>query len=73
VACRIVGLQEFGIGLAVAIFVDATLVRALLVPSLMALVGRYNWWLPGPLARLVRVPESPLEHHPRPALRAAAR
>jgi RND superfamily putative drug exporter len=57
VAGRIVGLQEFGIGLAVAIFLDATLVRAVLVPSLMALFGRYNWWLPGPLARVVRVPE----------------
>jgi RND superfamily putative drug exporter len=73
VAGRIVGLQEFGIGLAVAIFLDATLVRAVLVPSLMALFGRYNWWLPGPLARLVRVPESPLEQPRRPALRPAAR
>ena len=70
---RIVGLQEFGIGLAVAIFVDATLVRALLVPSLMALFGRYNWWLPRPLARVVRVPESPLEPGRRPALRPAGR
>jgi RND superfamily putative drug exporter len=69
VAGRIVGLQEFGIGLAVAIFVDATLVRALLVPSLMAIFGRYNWWLPGPLARVVRVPESPLGQPRRPALR----
>jgi len=73
VAGRIVGLQEFGIGLAVAIFLDATLVRAVLVPSLMALFGRYNWWLPGPLARVVRVPESPLEQHRRPALRPAGR
>ena len=73
VAGRIVGLQEFGIGLAVAIFVDATLVRAVLVPSLMALFGRYNWWLPGSLARVVRVPESPLEQRRRPALRPAAR
>jgi RND superfamily putative drug exporter len=73
VAGRIVGLQEFGIGLAVAIFLDATLVRAVLVPSLMALFGRYNWWLPGPLARLVRVPESPLEQPRRPALRPAGR
>src|SRR3954470_20829650 len=73
VAGRIVGLQEFGIGLAVAIFVDATLVRAVLVPSLMALFGRYNWWLPGPLARVVRVPESPLEPPGRPALRPAGR
>jgi uncharacterized membrane protein YdfJ with MMPL/SSD domain len=73
VAGRIVGLQEFGIGLAVAIFVDATLVRALLVPSLMALFGRYNWWLPRRLARVVRVPESPLEPRRRPALRPAGR
>ena len=73
VAGRIVGLQEFGIGLAVAIFVDATLVRAVLVPSLMAIFGRYNWWLPAPLARVVRVPESPLEQRRRPALRPAGR
>jgi RND superfamily putative drug exporter len=73
VAGRIVGLQEFGIGLAVAIFLDATLVRAVLVPSLMALFGRYNWWLPGPLARVVRVPESPLEQPRRAALRPTGR
>jgi RND superfamily putative drug exporter len=73
VAGRIVGLQEFGIGLAVAIFVDATLVRAVLVPSLMAIFGRYNWWLPAPLARVVRVPESPLEQRRQPALRPAGR
>ena len=46
VAGRIVGLQEFGLGLAVAIFVDATIVRSLLVPSMMAILGRWNWWLP---------------------------
>jgi RND superfamily putative drug exporter len=61
VAGRIVGLQEFGFGLAIAIFVDATIVRALLVPSLMALFGRWNWWLPGRVARVVRVAPSPLE------------
>lgn len=61
VAGRIVGLQEFGLGLAVAIFVDATIVRCLLVPSLMAILDRWNWWLPQPFARLVRVPPSPLE------------
>jgi RND superfamily putative drug exporter len=60
VAGRVVGLQQFGIGLAVAIFVDATIVRALLVPSLMAWFGRWNWWLPSPLARAVRVQQSPL-------------
>jgi putative drug exporter of the RND superfamily len=69
-AGRIVGLQEFGFGLAVAILVDATLVRAVLVPALMAIMGRWNWWLPEPIARWVRVKPSPLE---RPALRAAGR
>ena len=47
IAGRIVGLQEFGFGLAAAILVDATLIRCVLVPSLMALLGRWNWWLPG--------------------------
>jgi RND superfamily putative drug exporter len=61
VAGRIVGLQEFGLGLAVAIFVDATIVRCLLVPSMMAILGRWNWWLPEPFAKLVRVPASPLK------------
>jgi RND superfamily putative drug exporter len=61
VAGSVVGLQQFGLGLAVAIFVDATIVRALLVPSLMAVFGRWNWWLPEPVARVVRVRPSPLE------------
>jgi RND superfamily putative drug exporter len=59
-AGSIVGLQEFGCGLAVAIFLDATLVRAVLVPSMMAIMGRYNWWLPARVARVVRVRSSPL-------------
>jgi putative drug exporter of the RND superfamily len=60
VAGRVLGLQEFGVGLAVAIFIDATIVRALLVPSLMALFGRWNWWLPRGVARIFRVRPSPL-------------
>ena len=44
---RIEGLRELGVGLAVAVALDATLVRAVLVPSLMALLGAWNWWLPG--------------------------
>jgi hypothetical protein len=71
VAGRIVGLQEFGLGLAVAILVDATIVRVLLVPSLMALFGRWNWWLPSRVARVVRVPPSPLKRRPR-SIRAMA-
>ena len=51
VAGSIVGLQEFGLGLAVAIFVDATIVRCLLVPSMMAIFDRWNWWLPAGRAR----------------------
>jgi RND superfamily putative drug exporter len=51
VAGRIAGLQEFGAGLALAILIDATLVRMILVPSLMAIFGRWNWWLPGRASR----------------------
>jgi RND superfamily putative drug exporter len=61
VAGSIVGLQQFGFGLAVAILIDVTIVRALLVPSVMALMGRWNWWLPQPLARALRVKPSPLQ------------
>jgi putative drug exporter of the RND superfamily len=57
---RIAGLQEFGLGLAVAILVDATIIRVMLVPSLMAVLGRWNWWLPERIARLARVEPSPL-------------
>ena len=45
-AGRFVGLQEFGIGLSAAILLDATIVRALLVPATMKLLGRWNWYLP---------------------------
>jgi trehalose monomycolate/heme transporter len=46
--------KMIGVGLIVAIVVDATLVRALLVPATMRLMGRWNWWAPGPLARFHR-------------------
>ncbi len=55
---HIAGLQEFGIGLAAAILFDATVIRCLLVPALMATIGRYNWWLPANVARIVRVEPS---------------
>ncbi len=61
VAGSVVGLQQFGFGLATAILIDVTIVRALLVPSAMALFGRWNWWLPAGVARLFRVEPSPLE------------
>jgi uncharacterized membrane protein YdfJ with MMPL/SSD domain len=44
-------LKELGTGLGVAILLDATLVRLLIVPAAMRLLGAWNWWLPGPLAR----------------------
>jgi putative drug exporter of the RND superfamily len=46
-------VKEFGVGLAVAIAIDSTLVRCLLVPAVMVLLERWAWWLPGPLERLV--------------------
>jgi RND superfamily putative drug exporter len=39
-------LKEFGVGAALAVIIDSTIVRALLVPALMALLGRANWWAP---------------------------
>jgi RND superfamily putative drug exporter len=46
-------LKVFGLGLAAAIFIDATLVRMVLVPSVMELLGRANWWMPSWLDRIV--------------------
>ena len=48
----IVFMKMLGIGMLVALLVDATVVRALLVPATMKLLGRWNWWAPGPLRRL---------------------
>jgi uncharacterized membrane protein YdfJ with MMPL/SSD domain len=71
-AGSIVGLQQFGFGLAAAILIDVTIVRALLVPSAMKLFGKWNWWMPERLARLVRVEPSPLGQH-RPVLETSPR
>jgi len=48
----VVLIKTLGIGLGIAILVDASLVRIALVPAFMLLAGRWNWWLPRPLARL---------------------
>lgn len=45
-------MKMIGLGMAIAIFLDATVVRMLLVPATMRLLGRANWWVPGPLGRL---------------------
>jgi uncharacterized membrane protein YdfJ with MMPL/SSD domain len=73
VAGSIVGLQQFGFGLAAAILIDVTIVRALLVPSAMELFGRWNWWLPSGVARVVRVKPSPLAPKSRPAMSPTGR
>jgi uncharacterized membrane protein YdfJ with MMPL/SSD domain len=49
---QIIFIKELGVGIALAVLIDATIVRAMLVPSLMALMGRWNWWAPAPLRRL---------------------
>jgi RND superfamily putative drug exporter len=47
-------IKEVGIGLAIAVGVDATVVRILLVPAVMRVLGRASWWAPKPLARFQR-------------------
>ena len=68
IAAQVAFMRMFGVGLTLAILVDATLVRMLLVPAFMHVLGRLNWWAPKPLARLharfgisesAPVPESP--------------
>jgi uncharacterized membrane protein YdfJ with MMPL/SSD domain len=49
---QLVFIKELGIGTALAVLIDASIVRALLVPSLMELLGKWNWWAPAPLRRL---------------------
>jgi RND superfamily putative drug exporter len=62
----IIFIKQVGVGTALAVLIDATLVRALLVPSLMELLGRWNWWAPRPLRRL-HERFGPSEREPRPA------
>jgi RND superfamily putative drug exporter len=52
-------LKILATGLGAGILIDAVVVRCLLVPALVALFGRANWWLPTPLARVLRIPVSP--------------
>jgi uncharacterized membrane protein YdfJ with MMPL/SSD domain len=49
---ELVFIKELGLGAALAVLIDATIIRALLVPSLMELLGEWNWWAPAPLRRL---------------------
>jgi uncharacterized membrane protein YdfJ with MMPL/SSD domain len=54
-------VQAIGLGLVLAVGLDATIVRLILVPATMTLVGRYNWWAPGPLRRLNAQPAAPTQ------------
>ena len=62
-------IKEFGLGLATAIFVDATIVRLVLVPSTMELLGKRNWWLPAWLDRIM--PNVSIERTAEPAAAVA--
>lgn len=49
---KIIFIKQNGVGTALAVLIDASIIRALLVPSLMELLGKWNWWAPAPLRRL---------------------
>ncbi|MDH5244102.1 MAG: MMPL family transporter, partial [Chloroflexota bacterium] len=48
---EVITIKSIGVGMAIAVAVDATIIRVLLVPATMRLMGRWNWWAPGPLQR----------------------
>ncbi len=58
---KIIFIKLIGVGMAVSILLDATVMRALLVPATMRLLGRWNWWAPAPLARWWARHRPPLE------------
>jgi RND superfamily putative drug exporter len=70
IAAQVSFMRMFGVGLTVAILMDATLVRMILLPAFMHVMGRANWWAPAPLARLhqrIGISESsPAGRHARP-------
>ena len=70
------GIKEMGFALAVAVVVDATLVRCLLVPATMTLLGDANWWAPAPLRHLharFGLSDLPAAAPPRPPRRPPSR
>jgi uncharacterized membrane protein YdfJ with MMPL/SSD domain len=52
VTSEMIFIKELGLGTALAVLIDATIIRALLVPSLMEMLGEWNWWAPKPLRRI---------------------
>ena len=72
---EVVFIKENGVGTALAVLIDATIIRALLVPSLMELLGKWNWWAPAPLRRLHRrigISEPARRRHPEGGVEATA-
>ena len=70
---EIITIKSVGVGMAIAVAVDATIIRVLLVPATMRLLGDWNWWAPGPLGRFADrlgfshvedEPDAPAEPHP---------
>jgi uncharacterized membrane protein YdfJ with MMPL/SSD domain len=69
---KLVFIKELGLGTALAVLIDASIIRALLVPSLMELLGSWNWWAPAPLRRLrARTPADRGPGQTQPAVRIA--
>jgi putative drug exporter of the RND superfamily len=68
VTSKLVFIKELGLGTALAVLIDASVVRGLLVPSLMELLGRWNWWAPGPLRRLGARTSGALQGRGQPAV-----
>lgn len=55
------GLQEIGVGLVCGVLIDATLIRGMLLPSVMVLLGRWNWWMPVWIAQIIKTTPTPLD------------
>jgi RND superfamily putative drug exporter len=73
-AGEVLAIKQLGVGLAIAVIVDATIVRTLLVPATMKLLGERNWWAPAPLRRFharFGLHEAPSVHRPAPASQVA--
>jgi RND superfamily putative drug exporter len=77
IAAQVSFMRMFGVGLTLAVLMDATLVRLVLLPAFMHVMGRANWWAPAPLVRLhkrIGISESPPPgRHARPEAEVAAR
>ena len=67
IAAQVSFMRIFGLGLTLAVLVDATLVRMALLPAFMQVMGKWNWWAPAPLVRLherVGLTEEPVDRRP---------